>query len=98
MIKRANSFDEFEKTRMANLINIEVESIGRISKTKSEEEYNLFMKEKLSFYEKDARASESKCPFSVRYSLLELLCISHFKGDRKNADLILVWVYDNKDN
>ena len=95
-IKKANSFDKNEKTRMANLINTEIESIGRISDTKNDEEYDLFMKEKLTLYGKNARASSSET-FSARYLLLELFCLSHFKGDRENAELILDWVYDNKD-
>lgn len=95
-IKKANSFDKNEKTRMANIIDNELKIIERISDTKNDEEYDLFMKEKLTLYGKNARASSSET-FSARYLLLELFCLSHFKGDRENAELIVNWVYDNKD-
>ena len=95
-IKKANSFDKNEKTRMANIINNELKIIERISDTKNDEEYDLFMKEKLTLYGKNARASSSET-FSARYLLLKLFCLSHFKGDRENAELIVNWVYDNKD-
>jgi len=98
IIRRANSFNEADRSKIANMVNIYVESIGESAKTKNVEEYDIFIENKLSFYQKEVRAVMENTSFFVWNSLLALICISHLKGDKKNAELIIQWVYDNKTN
>ena len=98
IINQANSFDESDRSKIANMVNIYVESFGESAKTKNAEEYDLFIEDKLSFYQKEAQAVEKKTSFFIWNSLLALICTSHLKGDKINAELIIQWVYDNKTN
>ena len=97
-LHRAKNLSERDKTLVANLVMIEVNTLARHT-TLPEEEYDDFVEDRYVTFKSERKSlSEAKGSIYIKSFLSELIFYSHLKGDRDNLMKIMDWVEDNTSN